>query len=163
MAGAAFWHWWALGGALVIVEALAPGYMFLWFGTAAGLLGLLLVVWPGIGFSFQLLMYAGLLILCAFGWRWYRRVRPAVTAEPELNRRGAHYLGRRFALVKPIVNGRGRIKVGDSSWAVAGPELPAGRIVEVIGIEGAVLQVRPASPVRDPQPAAAGHGHATPA
>ena len=36
MAGA-FWHWWALGGLLVIVEAFAPGYMFLWFGAAAGL------------------------------------------------------------------------------------------------------------------------------
>jgi membrane protein implicated in regulation of membrane protease activity len=151
MAGAAFWHWWALGGLLVIVEVLAPGYMFLWFGVAAGLVGLLLAVWPGLGLSFQLLLYAGLLFLCAFGWRWYRRLRPVVSDQPELNRRGAQYLGRRFELVAPIVNGRGRIKVGDSSWVVAGPELPTGRIVEVVGVEGAVLQVLPATPARTPQ------------
>jgi membrane-bound ClpP family serine protease len=65
--------------------------------------------------------------------------------------RGAQYVGRRFGLVTPIVNGRGRIKLGDSSWAVAGPELPAGRIVEVTGVEGTVLQVRPATPEREPQ------------
>jgi inner membrane protein len=150
MGGAAFWHWWALGGLLVIVEAFAPGYMFLWFGAAAGLVGLVLVIWPTLALSTQLLMYAGLLILCALGWRWYQRVRPVVTDHPDLNRRGAQYVGRHFGLVTPIVNGRGRIEVGDSSWAVAGPELPAGRIVEVTGVEGAVLQVRPATPERDP-------------
>jgi inner membrane protein len=151
MEDASFWHWWALGGLLVIIEALAPGYMFLWFGAAAGLVGLVLMIWPALGFSIQLLIYACLLILCAFGWRWYRRVRPVVTDQPDLNRRGAQYVGRRFGLVAPIVNGRGRIEVGDSSWAVAGPELPAGRIVEVTGVDGAVLQVRPATPERAPQ------------
>ena len=160
MGGAPFWPWWALGGLLVIVEAFAPGYMFLWFGGAAGLVGLLLVIWPGLGFSFQLLIYACLLILGAFGWRWYQRVRPVVTDQPDLNRRGAQYVGRRFGLVAPIVNGRGRIKVGDSSWAVAGPELPAGRIVEVTGVEGALLQVRAASPQREEQ-AADERGQAT--
>ena len=152
MGAAAFWHWWALGGLLVIVEAFAPGYMLLWFGVAAGLVGLLLVIWPGLALSAQLLIYAGLLILCAFGWRWYQRLLPVVTDQPELNRRGAQYVGRRFCLVTPIVNGRGRIEVGDSSWAVAGPELPAGRIVEVTGVEGAVLQVQPATPQRGARP-----------
>ena len=151
MGGAPFWYWWAFGGLLVIVEAFAPGFMFVWLGAAAGLVGLLLVIWPGLGLSYQLLIYAGLLILCAFGWRWYQRARPLVTDQPNLNRRGSQYLGRRFRLVAPIVNGRGRIEVGDSSWAVAGPELPAGRIVEVTGVDGAVLQVRAAAPERDPQ------------
>ena len=163
MESAAFWHWWALGGLLVIVEAFAPGYMFLWFGVAAGLVGLFLVIWPALPLSAQLLMYAGLLILCAFGWRWYQRVRPVVTDQPELNRRGAQYVGRRFGLVTPIVNGRGRIEIGDSSWAVAGPELPVGRIVEVTSVEGAVLQVRPATPERDPQAPVNQRGQATPA
>jgi membrane protein implicated in regulation of membrane protease activity len=97
------------------------------------------------------LTYAGLLILCAFGWRWYQRARPLVTDQPNLNRRGSQYLGQRFRLVTPTVNGRGRIEVGDSSWVVAGPELPVGRIVEVTGADGVVLQVRAAAPERDPQ------------
>jgi inner membrane protein len=159
MAAAAFWHWWALGGLLVIVEAFAPGYMFLWYGAAAGLVGLVLVIWPGLGLDVQLLLYACLLVLCTVGWRWYQRGRPVVSDHPDLNRRGAQYLGRRFCLVAPIVNGRGRIEVGDSSWVVVGPELPAGQIVEVTGIEGALLQVRPA-PAERPHAPAEEHGHA---
>jgi inner membrane protein len=161
MGGAPFWYWWAFGGLLVIVEAFAPGFMFVWLGAAAGLVGLLLVIWPGLGLSYQLLIYAGLLILCAFGWRWYQRARPLVTDQPNLNRRGSQYLGRRFRLVVPIVNGRGRIEVGDSSWAVAGPELPAGRIVEVTGADGAVLQVRAAAPERAAEDSVEEHGRAS--
>jgi membrane protein implicated in regulation of membrane protease activity len=144
MGGFQFWYWWAFGGVLVIIEAFAPGFMFLWLGIAAGLVGLVLVVWPELGQGAQLLLYAALSVLCVSGWTWYQRHHPKTTDHPHLNRRGAHYVGRCFSLVAPIVNGRGRIKLGDSSWTVAGPDLPAGRIVEVTGIEGAVLTVRPA-------------------
>jgi len=27
-----FWHWWVLGLMLIVVELLAPGAFFLWFG-----------------------------------------------------------------------------------------------------------------------------------
>jgi membrane protein implicated in regulation of membrane protease activity len=162
MAALVFWHWWALGGLLVIVEAFAPGFMFLWLGIAAGLVGLVLVVWPGLGFGAQLLTYAGLSISSVIGCIWLQRLRPAATDHPNLNRRGSQYVGRRFGLVAPIVNGRGRIKLGDSSWTVAGPDLPAGRIVEVIGVEGAVLEVQPVTPELDPHDTVGGReaGHA---
>lgn len=153
LGGLQFWHWWAFGGALVIVEAFAPGFMFLWLGIAAGLVGLVLMVWPEMGQGLQLLLYAALAVLSVSGWTWYQKLRPKATDHPHLNRRGAHYVGRSFSLVAPIVNGRGRIKLGDSSWTVAGPELPAGRTVQVTGIEGAVLTVRPA-----PEGAQAGAG-----
>jgi membrane protein implicated in regulation of membrane protease activity len=162
MSAVVFWHWWALGGLLVIVEAFAPGFMLLWLGIAAGLVGLVLVVWPGLGFGAQLLVYAGLSISSVIGWIWLQRLRPAATDHPNLNRRGSQYVGRRFGLVAPIVNGRGRIKLGDSSWTVAGPDLPAGRIVEVIGVEGAVLEVQPVTPELDPHDTVGGReaGHA---
>ena len=145
MLGAAhFWYWWAFGGLLVIIEAFAPGFMFLWLGMAAGLVGLVLVVWPAPSFAIQLLMFAGLSMLSVTGWRRFQMARPPASDHPNLNRRGAQYVGRRFSLVAPIVNGRGRIELGDSSWTVEGPDLPAGQVVEVTGIEGIVLQVRPA-------------------
>ena len=79
------------------------------------------------------------------GWRRWRSAHPAPSEQPNLNRRGAQYVGRQFALVEPISNGRGRIRLGDSSWTVTGPDLPAGQTVEVVGADGAVLQVRPIS------------------
>jgi inner membrane protein len=138
-----YWHWWALGGALLIVEALVPGFVFLWLGIAAALVGTLLWLWPGIGPDFQILIFAALSVASVVGWRHWRSAHPAPSDQPNLNRRGAQYVGRRFALVEPITNGRGRVRLGDASWAVAGPDLPAGETVEVFGADGTVLQVRP--------------------
>ena len=81
----------------------------------------------------------------ALSRRWLQKARPVETDQPNLNRRGSQYVGRRIGLVTPIVNGRGRAKLGDSSWTVTGPDLPAGEIVEVVGVEGTVLEVRQAT------------------
>jgi membrane protein implicated in regulation of membrane protease activity len=138
-----FWHWWALGGLLMIVEALAPGFMFLWLGVAAALVGLLLLVWPGLEFASQLLAFAVLSVASVIAWRRVQKARPAASDQPALNRRGAQYLGQRSALITPIVNGHGRIRLADGSWAVTGPDLPAGATVEITGVEGTVLRVVP--------------------
>jgi membrane protein implicated in regulation of membrane protease activity len=138
-----YWHWWAFGGALAIVEAFVSGFVFLWLAIAAGLVGTLLWLWPAIGADYQVLLFAILSVTSVLGWRRWRATHPAPSDQPNLNRRGAQYEGRQFALVEPITNGRGRVRLGDSSWAVAGPDLPAGRTVEVVGVNGAVLEVRP--------------------
>jgi len=140
-----FWHWWALGVLLIIIEAFAPGFALLWLGIAAGLAGLALFIWPGLAPTIQLLIFAGFSVVSVVGWRWLQKTRPVETDQPNLNRRGSQYVGRRVGLVTPIVNGRGRAKLGDSSWTVTGPDLPAGEIVQVVGVEGTVLEVRQAA------------------
>jgi hypothetical protein len=138
-----FWHWWALGGALAIVEAFLPGFVFLWLGIAAGLVGCVLWLWPPLGPDYQVLLFAGLSVASVLGWRRWQRAHPGASDQPNLNRRGAQYVGRQAVLLAPIANGRGRIRLGDASWAVTGPDLPAGSAVEVIGADGVVLEVRP--------------------
>lgn len=139
----AYWHWLALGGVLVIVEAFAPGFLFVWLGFAALAVGLALLVWPSLGFSIQLLLFAVLAVASIFAWRYWQGSRISPSDQPHLNRRGAQYVGRRAVLVEPIVNGRGRAKLGDTSWQVSGPDLPAGRVVEITGLDGTVLEVEP--------------------
>ena len=161
-----FWHWWALGGLLVIVEAFAPGFMFLWLGAAAVMVGTVLLVWPPVELSVQLLLFASLSLGSIFAWRRYRgESPPPATDQPHLNRRAAQYVGRQAILVDPIVNGYGRIKIGDASWAATGPDLPAGRTVEIVGADGILLCVTPTlngenrsrpAPGLDPGGAAAG-------
>jgi membrane protein implicated in regulation of membrane protease activity len=47
-----------------------------------------------------------------------------------------------FFLDEAIVRGYGRIRVGDSSWRVAGPDCPAGARVKVVAVEeGSLIRV----------------------
>jgi len=58
-----------------------------------------------------------------------------------LNRRAETYVGRTFTLERPIVDGRGRLKVDDTVWLVEGPDLPAGTRVQVTGTDNTRLRV----------------------
>ena len=62
-------------------------------------------------------------------------------AASNLNRRAHALVGQTFTLEAPIVDGSGRIRVGDSSWRVTGPSAPAGASVRVVRVEGATLVV----------------------
>jgi membrane protein implicated in regulation of membrane protease activity len=65
----------------------------------------------------------------------------AVTDQPDLNRRLAQHVGRVVVLEEAIVHGRGKARIGDTLWAVEGPEAPAGAHVRVTAAHGAVLVV----------------------
>ncbi|TGD60097.1 NfeD family protein, partial [Salmonella enterica subsp. enterica serovar Poona] len=72
--------------------------------------------------------------------------RPGRDPTPTASRRnhpGQHRVGRRFMLDAALVNGRGHMRVGDSSWPVCADEdLRAGTHVEVIAVEGITLRIR---------------------
>ena len=55
-----------------------------------------------------------------------------------------HLLGKVLNLESAIVNGEGRVKIGDAFWPVEGPELPVGARVRVISAQNMALQVRDA-------------------
>ncbi len=123
------------------------GYL-LWSGVAAvitgsgGLAGA-----AGLG-SGKGVMFAILTLLAAWlWWKWLsRRVREQKHSDSHLNQRGQQLIGRRFVLESPLVNGRGHMRVGDSSWPVSASEdLGAGTHVEVIAIEGITLHIRAVS------------------
>jgi len=65
-------------------------------------------------------------------------VRPS---ESRLNRRAEAYIGRTFTLERPIVDGRGRLRVDDTMWLVEGPDLPAGTRVQVTSVNNTLLRV----------------------
>ncbi len=143
------WHWLLLGGALIVIEALAPGFVALWLGIAAVLTGGVAWLLPSLGWQAQILVFAILAAAAIYGWLAWRRRFPQRTDQPSLNRRGDALVGERLLLVEPIRQGRGRVRAADTSWAVRGPDLPVGSVVRVTGAEGAVLVVEPAA---DPAP-----------
>jgi inner membrane protein len=140
-----FWHWLALGGVLLLLELLTPGVVFLWLALAAGLTGVVLALLPGLGWHGQLLSFAALAVVSvAVSFRWRRRL-PAAGGDPALNRRGLACVGTEAILETAIGPGHGRVRIADATWPAAGPELPAGTRVRVVGAQGAVLLVTPTS------------------
>lgn len=136
----AVWDWLAFAALLLIVEVFGTAGYFLWFGTAAALVGVLLLIFPELTWAWQFTAFALLSLVTA--WVWWRRLRkqPAA-AGPRLNQRGSELIGGEFLLQEAINGGRGKIKAGDSYWLVNGPSLPAGQRVRVLGQQGTVLLV----------------------
>ena len=77
-------------------------------------------------------------------WRWLnKRVKAQKPVDAHLNQRGQQIVGKRFTLDNALINGRGHVRVGDSSWpVVADDDLSAGTRVEVIAVEGITLRVK---------------------
>ena len=136
------WFWWALALALFGLEALMPGTFMLWLGFAAVGAGIVHAVAPGIGLAGQWIVFALLsLVAVGIGWQWKRRNPPTVSDQPLLNQRAVQLIGRVFPLDTAIIDGRGRIKVGDAFWQVAGSDLPQGTRVRVATVDGMTLRV----------------------
>ena len=135
---------WLTGGILVAaLEILAPGVYLLWAGMAAVVVGLVVIAVPSLSLSTQLLVFAGVLVAAAFaGQLVYRRWRQTGD-EPSLNRRGEQLVGREAMLEEPIVGGVGRVRLGDTTWRVQGPDLPAGAWVRIAAWKHGVLTVAP--------------------
>lgn len=135
--------WWLLALVLIGAEMLAPGYFLLWIGIAAGLMGIVTWIVPTMPALGQAVLFGALSIAaCAAYWRFLRPLAEQRDDQPLLNRRGAQLVGQRFVLSEAIVNGRGKVKVGDGSWLASGPDLPAGSEVEVVAVDGTTLSVR---------------------
>ncbi|MEA3413206.1 MAG: NfeD family protein [Pseudomonadota bacterium] len=136
-----YWHWWILGIVLLIVEAFAPGFVFLWMGVSAGVVGGVLLLLPGFAWEGQLLLFAVLSVATIVAYKLYQRRHPPETDQPALNRRGQAYVGRAFTLAAPIVNGVGEMRVDDTVWRIEGGDVPAGSRVSVVSVNGNSLIV----------------------
>jgi membrane protein implicated in regulation of membrane protease activity len=66
------------------------------------------------------------------------------TGASNLNARGDSLIGKTIVLDAPILAGRGRVKLGDGSWTVVGPDMVAGARVRVAAVDGTELRVEPA-------------------
>ena len=136
--------WLSLGGLLLAAEMLGGNGYLLWSGIAAVITGLVIWLLP-FGWAWQGALFAVLTLAAAWlWWRWLnRQVKAQKPADARLNQRGLQIVGQRFTLDNALVNGRGHMRVGDSSWpVVAGEDLAAGTQVEVVAVEGITLRVR---------------------
>lgn len=136
-----FWHWFGLATIFFVLEMLLPGAFMLWIGAAAGVVGLVVLMFPALDWEWQILVFSLLAILTVSASRRYLAKTRIESEDPDLNHRTSRYRGQIVTLESAIENGRGRAPVGDTVWTVTGPDLPAGSKVKIVGSEGAVLKV----------------------
>ena len=136
-----FWHWLVLAAAFAVIEIAMPAMVCIWLAAAALGTAVVVSLAPAIAWEHQALIFAALAIATvAIGRLAFTRIRVR-SGKLHLNRRAETYLGRTFTLERPIVDGRGRLKVDDTVWLIEGPDLPVGTRVQVTSAENTLLRV----------------------
>lgn len=149
LASLGFWNWMFLGLVLMALETFVPGVHFLWFGLAALVVGALAYLASVLGYAdlftwpWQLVVFALISVAAVFWVRGFARAEQATSDEPDLNVRGAQYVGRVVTVEDAIVGGRGRVRVGDTLWPAQGIDAEKGARMKVTGTNGTVLVVEP--------------------
>jgi membrane protein implicated in regulation of membrane protease activity len=140
-----FWYWWALAAVLLVFEMLLPGVVFLFVTIGALASGAFLLVVSDLSLELQLFVFAVVSVASAVVLRpTLKRLQQGRPADANLNARGDSLVGRTIILDQPILGGHARVKVGDGSWTVTGPDMAAGSRVRVAAISGNELRVEPA-------------------
>ena len=135
--------WWLLGAALLgILEIFFPGVFLIWMAAAAAVTGIAVALTP-LPVAIQLILFALLAIAAVYAGRRYYERNPVPSSDPLLNDRTARLVGQRVTVVKAITHGEGRVRVGDSVWAAAGPDAEEGSTMVVTGAHGICLDVEP--------------------
>lgn len=135
-----WWHWLIAAAVLIALETALTGAIAIWWGIAALIVGLLMLVVP-LPWPLQLGLFGGLGLAALMLWRRMRKPESPVSSQAPLNQRGVHYVGQTFTLIEPIRGGSGKVQVGDTVWLVHGAEAPVGALVRVTGVDGAILRV----------------------
>jgi membrane protein implicated in regulation of membrane protease activity len=139
---AAHWAWLLAGLALATAEVVAPGFFLIWIGAAAILTGLATLAF-GLSLALQFGLFAIAAVAALYAGRRWFLMHPITTSDPLLNDRAARLIGRTVVATEPIVEGAGRVRVGDSIWNASGGDVPAGTRLRVVSVDGGTLIVAP--------------------
>jgi inner membrane protein len=140
-----FWYWWALAAVLLVFEMMLPGIVFLFLSVGALAAGAVLLIVSDLSLELQLFVFAIVSVASAVVLRpALKRLQHGRPADANLNARGDSLVGRTIVLDTPILGGQGRVKLGDGSWTITGPDMAAGSRVRVAACSGNELRVEPA-------------------
>jgi len=130
----------------------SPRFLAWWIGTISIVLpivGVLLMLagaselYRGRAGLWLLALGAGLVVLDLIVDLWWAHPSISRSDEPDLNVRSAQLIGRIGVVEETIEHGRGRIRIGDASWAAEGPACAVETRVRIVGCKGSVLKVEP--------------------
>ena len=74
-------------------------------------------------------------------WREYRVQQRDLESPTAPHRTGERFIGQVVTVPHGILNGSGRVELGQRQWAVRGPDIAAGGQARITGVDGQVLIV----------------------
>lgn len=136
----------------MVLEIVVPGIYLIWLALAALVTGVM-VLMIALPLVAQVLIFAIAALILVLDAHRFLKDKPIAEADPMMNRRGARMVGGNGLFTAAIINGAGRVKLGDSEWIAHGPDMALGAQGRVIGADGAIVLVEPIEPAAN-QPAA---------
>jgi membrane protein implicated in regulation of membrane protease activity len=137
------WVWALLALLFLVIEIFTLGFFMLCFGLGAGAAAIL--AFYGYGFTVQMGAFVVVSALAVVTARPLALSISGKTANTVGIDRVLHKRGVVIIDIDPII-AKGRVRVDREEWladSVTGQPIPAGVFVEVLGVEGTHLQVRP--------------------
>lgn len=139
-----YWHWIVLGIGLVIAEIVIPSFTALWFGIGAALVGVVLVVFPDMSLTLQVVLWAA--FSGALTTIWYKVLKPSRDriSLPSLSEIEGE-LG--VVLARPAGSRPGKVRFSTpiqkyDEWEfVSDDDIEIGDAVVVIGVNDNVLKM----------------------
>jgi membrane protein implicated in regulation of membrane protease activity len=140
MSGIAWWAWIVLAGVLALAEMVAPGSYLMWIALGAAVTAIAGAT--GMALEGQLAVFAiATAVSCIGGSFVYRAMESKRDGGVALNAPRRSMIGARGSVSQAFVNGRGKVRIGDTVWLADGPDLPEGTPVVVAGVRGTRLDV----------------------
>ncbi len=141
-----YWHWLVLGMLLIIAELFVPSFTIIWFGLAAVVVSMLLLLIPAMTLSWQVFAWA--IASCAMTFLWFRFIKPRMVDRTQAGISREALLGQTGQVIKTPVEGRnGMVRftvpiLGDDEWPFfCDQPVTAGDRVAVKEISGNTLVV----------------------
>ena len=146
MGGFPWWAWIAAGGGLALAEMAAPSSYLMWIALGAAITAIA-DAWFGLLLEGQLAVFAiATSISCVIGYFVYGSMQPSPQPEQSLNDPHRAMIGARGTVCETFMNGRGKVRIGDTVWLATGPDLATGAPVVVSARDGTRLVVRELQP-----------------
>ncbi|WP_281981403.1 NfeD family protein [Azonexus hydrophilus] len=139
-----WWHWIVGGVMLTLAELAIPAFYIIWFGLGALLVGVIVLLAPGLSGTAQISLW--IIASLAMTVLWFRVFRQGF----ERTRSGTAgevigEAGLVVADIEPFAKGRVRFQrplLGSDEWVcLADESIAAGERVRVVAVEGSFLKV----------------------
>lgn len=142
-----YWHWIVLGLGLMALEIILPSFVALWFGAAAVLVGVIVLIIPSMPLSVQVLCWVLFSVLLT--WLWFKYMQPLSKDRTKAGLSREAIVGETGQVLSaPTLERRGVLRfsvpiLGTAEWSfMCDDDVEAGDRVRVSDISGNSLIVK---------------------